>query len=125
MSTRIARGRYQVAVLAAGLACALGAVVPSTASASGSGPSTVCSAAGLPSTTQTIGVKGVFHVTAFTCGDATATGFQQCPSQTIAVPDVTHATLYYCLPLTIGVGLGPTGDTVVVGGVGGVNAGTG
>jgi hypothetical protein len=125
MSTRIARGRYPLAAVAASLACALGAAVPSTASASGSGPSNVCKAVGLPSTTQTIGVKGVFHVTAFTCGDATATGFQQCPKQTIAVPDVVHATLYYCLPLQIGVGLGPTGDTVVVGGVGGVSAGTG
>jgi hypothetical protein len=125
MSNRIARGRYQLAAVAAGLACALGAAVPSTASASGSGPSNVCSAAGLPSTTQTVGVKGVFHVTAFTCGDATATGFQQCPSQTIAVPDVVHTTLYYCLPLQIGVALGPTSQSVVVGGVGGASAGTG
>jgi hypothetical protein len=80
---------------------------------------------GAPSTTQTVGVKGVFHATVFTCANAQPTGFQQCPSQTVAVPAVLHTTLYYCLPLQLGVGLGPTGDSVVVGGVGGVDAGTG
>jgi hypothetical protein len=108
------------------LVCALGVGVPS---ASADGPSNVCTAAGLPDTTQTVGVKGVYHVTVFTCGDATATGFQQCPKQTIAVPDVVHATLFYCLPLQIGVSFGPAGgglnQTLTVGGVGGVSTGTG
>jgi hypothetical protein len=125
MSTRRARGRYALAALAASLACAAGAVLSPTATASSGGASTVCNAVGAPSTTQTVGVKGVFHVTVFTCGDAQAPGFQQCANQTVAVPGVVHTRVYYCLPLQIGVGLGPTGQTAVIGGVGGVGVGTG
>ena len=91
----------------------------------GGGPSNVCRVVGAPSTTQTVGVKGVFHVTAFTCGDAQATGFQQCPHETIAVPDVTHTTVYYCLPPGVTFGGNGLNQSVTVGGVGGASAGTG
>jgi hypothetical protein len=113
------------AASAVSLAWGLGAALPAAAGATG--PSDVCSAVGLPSDTQTIGVSGVFHVTAFTCGDATATGFQQCPSRTVAVPDVFHTTLWYCVPFGIGITYGPSGvqQTVMINGVGGVSVGTG
>jgi len=123
MRTRATRTRLAIAASTAALACAMGVGVP--AARADGGQSNVCGAVGAPSTTQTVGVTGVFHVTAFTCGDAQATGFQQCPKQTVAVPDVVHATVYYCLPLQIGIGLGPTGQSVVIGGVGGVSVGTG
>jgi hypothetical protein len=119
MAKRTIRTALAVAA-SASLAWVMGAVVPSLADASGS--STVCSTAGLPSTTKTVGVTGVGHVTVFTCGDATASGFQQCTSQTIAEPGVAHATVYYCLPPGFSFGGEGLNQSVNVAGVGGVSA---
>ena len=105
MQRRAIHTRLAVAGSTAVLACALGAAVPALVSASGGG-STVCNAVGAPSTTQTVGVQAVFHVTVFACGNAQATGFQQCANQTVAVPNVTHATVY---------GLNLTGGICVLG----------
>jgi hypothetical protein len=110
--------------IAASAGAFFAAGVPAAA-ASGGGESNVCSAAGLPSTTQTIGIQNVYHVTVFTCGDATATGFQQCPKQTVAIPDVVHATVYYCVPVQIGVAARPAGGTFSLAGIGGVSFGPG
>jgi len=118
MTKRATRTGLGFAATAAALLCGLAFAVPA---ASASGPSTVCSAAGLPSTTKTVGVTGVFKVTVFTCGDATATGFQQCASKTVAEPGVTHATVYYCLPPGFSFGGEGVNQTVQVDGVGGVS----
>lgn len=125
MPKRVARTGLAVAASTAALVCAMVIAAPTASASSGSGESNVCSAVGAPSTTQTVGVTGVFHVTVFTCGNAQATGFQQCPAQTVAVPDVLHATLFYCVPLQLTAGANGENQSVTVGGVGGVSAGTG
>lgn len=118
MTKRATRTGQAFAATAAVLLCGLAFAVPA---ASASGPSQVCTATGLPSTTQTVGVTGVFHVTVFTCGDATASGFQQCASKTVAEPGVGHATVYYCLPPGFSFGGQGLNQTVNVAGVGGVS----
>lgn len=127
MPGKVTRKGLVAAASCAALICGLGIGVPS-ASASAStagGQSNVCSAVNLPTTTQTVGVTNVFHVTVFTCGDATATGFQQCPSQTVKIPDVVHTTVFYCVPLEMTAGANGESTTVTLNGVGGVTVGTG
>jgi hypothetical protein len=64
----------------------------SSASASGS---TFCNDIGSPSTTQTVGVPGVFHVTVMTCNNAPTPPPPPC-SMTVEQPHVFHVTVFAC-----------------------------
>lgn len=126
MRTPAIRTGLAVVASTASLFGALGASTADAATPSSGGPSTVCSAVGLPSSSQTFSAEGVFHVTVFTCADAQAAGFQQCANQTVKVPDVAHATVFYCVPLQASFGgNGQFGQTIVIDGVGGITIGSG
>jgi hypothetical protein len=98
MSTVVARGRYALAALAAMLACGAGAALAPSAVASSDSGSSLCQASGAPSSSHTIAVPGVAHVTVFTCGQANPPAFQQCTSRTVDVPNVVHLKVYLCMP---------------------------
>ena len=89
---RVSRGWVAVGALAA----AAMAVPAASASAA---TNTVCSAAGLPSTTTNIPIDGIAHVTLTTCDAAILPPIPGC-TNTITVPGVLHVTLFVCLPGT-------------------------
>jgi hypothetical protein len=87
--------RVSRAWVAVGALAAVALAVPAASASAAS--NTVCSATGLPSTTTTIPVDGVAHVTLTTCDAAIVPPLPTCTT-TIDVPGVLHVSLFVCLP---------------------------
>jgi hypothetical protein len=76
------------------LAAAAMAVPAASASAD---TNTICSAAGLPSSTVPLAIPGVVHVTVTTCDAAILPPTPPCAT-TIDLSGVLHVSLFACLP---------------------------
>ena len=115
MSKSLRVPRVWVVVCAVAAATAAFAVPASSASAASN---TICALTGLPSTTTTIPIDGIAHVTLTTCDAAVVPPFPTNCVTTIDVPGVLHVRVFVCLPgQQAGANSSTSGTTMGLGGL--------
>lgn len=116
---RLSRGWFLLPALAA-------AAVAIPAASASANTNTICTALGLPSSSNTVGVPGVGHVRLDTCGAALTPPAPPCNPIDLGYPGVIHVRVFACPPGTsLPIALSPAGSSAGVDGLTMLSAGAG